>query len=91
MSDAFDDVLEVAKQAGLPLPRLLTTEREPGCAVRAAVAAGQLDVRRLDSYLKLLREAERAAQSVRERRAVERRWGRMARTILKRGPGTSRE
>jgi ribosome biogenesis GTPase len=64
---------------------------DAGCAPQAAVAAGRLDQRRLDSYLKLLREAERAGQSVRERRAVERRWGRMARAISKRGPGTSRE
>ena len=64
---------------------------DAGCALQAAVAAGRLDQRRLDSYLKLLREAERAGQSVRERRAVERQWGRMARAILKRGPGTSRE
>ena len=31
-------------------------EREPGCAVRAAVEAGTIDVRRWQSYLKLKRE-----------------------------------
>ncbi|GAA2390130.1 ribosome small subunit-dependent GTPase A [Nonomuraea africana] len=31
-------------------------DREPGCAVRAAIAAGELDERRLASYRKLLRE-----------------------------------
>ncbi|MEV5957415.1 ribosome small subunit-dependent GTPase A [Streptomyces sp. NPDC051987] len=31
-------------------------ESEPGCAVRSAVAAGELPVRRLDSYRKLMRE-----------------------------------
>jgi len=64
---------------------------DAGCALQAAVAAGRLDARRLDSYLKLLREAARAAQSVRERRAIERRWGRMHRITSRRGPGTSRE
>ena len=65
---------------------------DAGCALQIAVTAGKLDARRLDSYLKLLREAARAGQSVRERRATERRWGRMHRHIIsKRGPGTSRE
>jgi len=33
-------------------------EREPGCAVRTAVEAGALDVRRYESYLKLRRELQ---------------------------------
>jgi ribosome biogenesis GTPase len=35
---------------------------EPGCAVNAAIAAGTLEQRRLDSYRKLLAEAEWAAR-----------------------------
>ena len=33
-------------------------ETEPGCAVRRAVASGDLDARRLSNYQKLLRENE---------------------------------
>jgi ribosome biogenesis GTPase / thiamine phosphate phosphatase len=55
----------------------------PGCALEAAVAAGQLDARRLSSYLKLQREAQRAGQSLHERRESERRFGRMTRSVLK--------
>jgi ribosome biogenesis GTPase len=50
-----------------------------GCALHAAVARGHLDVRRLESYLKLKREAARAAQTPWERHQQERRFGRMAR------------
>ena len=32
-------------------------EREPGCAIRAAIAAGELDIERWDSYRKLKEEA----------------------------------
>ncbi|HEX7977137.1 MAG TPA: ribosome small subunit-dependent GTPase A [Gemmatimonadaceae bacterium] len=35
---------------------------EPGCAVRAAIAAGSLEVERLESYFKLRREIERHAR-----------------------------
>ncbi|HPK16105.1 MAG: putative ribosome biogenesis GTPase RsgA [Firmicutes bacterium ADurb.Bin248] len=38
---------------------------EPGCAVRAALARGELDARRLRSYLKLHAEEERRARAVR--------------------------
>jgi ribosome biogenesis GTPase / thiamine phosphate phosphatase len=58
-------------------------EQAPGCALEAAVAAGQLDARRLSSYLKLQREAKRAGQSLHERRESERRFGRMVRSALK--------
>ena len=84
----FDDIEALTRDCRF---RDCRHRNDAGCALQAAVAAGRLDQRRLDSYLKLLREAERAGQSVRERRAVERQWGRMARAILKRGPGTSRE
>jgi ribosome biogenesis GTPase len=32
-------------------------EREPGCAIKAAIAAGELDIARWDSYRKLKEEA----------------------------------
>ena len=58
-------------------------EGDPGCAVVAAIERGDLDERRLSSYRKLLREAAHAARTVHERREGERRFGRMARTIMK--------
>ena len=49
-----------------------THEREPGCAVRAAVEAGTLPAERLEGFLKLQREQERSEKLRAERaRAAE--------------------
>ena len=85
VSEVFDDIQELARNCRF---RDCRHRNDSGCALHAAVADERLDARRLESYLKLLREAERAAQSVRERRAIERRWGRMHRITARRGPGT---
>ncbi|MFW2405765.1 MAG: ribosome small subunit-dependent GTPase A [Gammaproteobacteria bacterium] len=45
---------------------------EPGCAVRDAIENGELDARRLQNYLKLLRENERNSASLAERRSQDR-------------------
>jgi ribosome biogenesis GTPase len=85
----FDDIEALARNCRF---RDCQHRDDAGCELHAAVADGRLDARRLSSYRKLLREAERASQSVRERRAIERRWGRMHRVTSKqRGPGTYRE
>ncbi len=87
VSAVFDDIETLARECRF---RDCRHRDDAGCALQAAVVASRLDARRLDSYLKLLREAERAGQSIRERRAIERRWGRMHRHITSRrgGPGT---
>jgi ribosome biogenesis GTPase len=63
-------------------------ETEPGCAVQDEVEQGQLNARRLASYLRLRREAEnlelRRDESRRhEIRARERSFGKMAREAIK--------
>lgn len=60
-------------------------EQEPGCAVRAAVKDGTLDVRRLESYLKLRREVRFLAlkKDVRTRRQQEKAAGRRFAVQLK--------
>ncbi|WP_126429921.1 ribosome small subunit-dependent GTPase A [Brevibacillus marinus] len=52
-TDAFADIEEWAAQCRF---RDCGHEAEPGCAVRAAVEAGELDPARLANYRKLLRE-----------------------------------
>jgi ribosome biogenesis GTPase / thiamine phosphate phosphatase len=86
VSAVFDDIETLARECRF---RDCRHHDDAGCALQAAVASGRLDARRLESYRKLVREAERASQSVRERRAIERRWGRMHRITARRGPGTS--
>jgi ribosome biogenesis GTPase len=42
-------------------------EQEPGCAIRAAIAAGELDISRWDSYRKLKEEAVDKAEMLRRK------------------------
>lgn len=49
----FDDIESLAAQCSFGN---CTHGPEPGCAVKAAVASGQLDPQRLESYFKLVRE-----------------------------------
>jgi ribosome biogenesis GTPase len=55
MASAFADIAELAEDCRF---RDCAHEAEPGCAVRAAVAAGDLDADRFASYTKLARELE---------------------------------
>jgi ribosome biogenesis GTPase len=57
---------------------------EMGCAVRSACDDGRLDSRRLESYLKLFLEAERAASPPWKRRQLHSQSGRLARAAQKR-------
>jgi ribosome biogenesis GTPase / thiamine phosphate phosphatase len=59
---------------------------EPGCAVIAAVEAGELAAERLESWQSLRREAESAARRAvaHERHAYERQFGRITREAQKR-------
>jgi ribosome biogenesis GTPase len=60
-------------------------EDEPGCAVRAAVEAGEIAPERLAGFLKLRREAEahELRSSTHEVRAHERRFSRLIRNMKK--------
>jgi ribosome biogenesis GTPase len=63
-------------------------ESEPGCAVLEAVATGVLDARRVESFLRLRKEAEnldlrRDDRRRHEIRSRERRFGKMAREAVK--------
>ena len=65
VSEVFDDIEALAKNCRF---RDCQHRDDAGCALHAAVAAGHLDARRLSSYQKLQREAERASQSLHETR-----------------------
>lgn len=52
---------------------------EPGCAVRAAIEAGELDERRLFSYFKLQREDQYNSETIAERHARARAFNKMVR------------
>lgn len=64
LDQAFDDVTTLAADCRF---RDCAHDREPGCAVRAAIASGRLLAERLESWRKLQGEAE-AAVSLQESR-----------------------
>ncbi len=69
VADVFDDVLELIAACRFSDCR---HAGEPGCAVRAAIAAGELDPRRLASFEKLEEERARTARRLEVRREKER-------------------
>jgi ribosome biogenesis GTPase len=74
---AFSDITELATRCRFSD---CTHAREPGCAVRAAVDAGEIDEKRLRGYLKLARElAEQPTPA--NRRQKDRAFGKMVRNV----------
>jgi ribosome biogenesis GTPase / thiamine phosphate phosphatase len=86
---AFVDVESLATECRF---RDCSHRHEAGCAVRSAMEDGRLDARRLESYLKLAREAERAASPPWRRRQEQSQAGRLARAAQRqRRKDTGRE
>jgi ribosome biogenesis GTPase len=89
LSEAFGDLEALARSCRF---RDCAHGDDSGCALRAAVESGALDPRRLSNFLKLQREATRAAQAEHVRREAFRRTGRLHRKMSrerdqdKRGP-----
>lgn len=77
---AFDDVERAAAECRFGDCEHRT---EPGCAVRAAIASGDLDGDRFDAYEKLQREAARAALATDAlgRRAERRKWSVITKSV----------
>lgn len=57
-------------------------DTEPGCAVQAGLADGSIDAARLQRWRKLSRENARNSESQAERRARDRRFGKMAKRVF---------
>jgi ribosome biogenesis GTPase len=57
--------------------------REPGCAVQAAVARGELSEERYASFLKLKKESDYYEMSYVEKRKKDRAFGRFIKSALK--------
>jgi ribosome biogenesis GTPase len=73
LAETFEDVDELVEGCRF---RDCTHEHEPGCAVRAALEAGELSEERWASYIKLRKEAayERRRTDVGAALAEKRRW-----------------
>jgi len=79
VTSLFGDIEELAQNSRFNDRR---HQGEKGCAVTAAVALGDVDLRRLPNCQKLLAEQGRNAETLAERRIRERNFGKMVRDVL---------
>jgi ribosome biogenesis GTPase len=90
LAQAFAEITDLAGRCRF---RDCQHDGEPGCAVTAAIAAGELDEGRLRRFQKLRREDDRATESWHERHERARGWaratsaGRERSRFKRRGPG----
>lgn len=80
IADTFEDIQALSAQCRFGDCR---HEREPGCAVQAAIEHGHLDPARLHRWRKLLAEDAFNSASLAERRTRERAFGKMVRRVMK--------
>ncbi len=79
VSETFADIDSLAKQCRFSDCQHMS---EPGCAVQQALEAGQLDLRRLNNYQKLLREQQRNSSTLAQQRAMDKQFGKLCRTTM---------
>lgn len=79
----FSDVEDMAAQCRFSD---CSHTREPGCAVRAAIEAGELDPARLERWRKLLEENDRNSLSISQARAKARNFSKMVKRTVKAKP-----
>lgn len=77
LSETFADIEELAQQCRFSD---CSHQGEPGCAVEKAIAAGTLDSRRVNNYMKLQREQARNSASLAELRSKDKQLGKMYRS-----------
>jgi ribosome biogenesis GTPase len=80
VEDVFADIVALASHCRFSDCR---HDGEPGCAVRSAIESGALDAVRVGRWQKLAAEEARNTQSLAERRARDRSFGRLARDAMK--------
>jgi len=80
VEETFSEITDLAERCRF---KDCQHENEPGCVVRAAIDSGAIDERRLANYLKLMKEQEYNQATLAERRAREREFGRMVRSVTK--------
>ena len=79
LAEAFAEIADLARLCRFSD---CTHMNEPGCAVLAAVEDGSVDHGRFVRYRKLIAEEAHNAASLDERRARDRRFGKMVKTIM---------
>ncbi len=80
LDDVFAGIVALARRCRFSDCR---HESEPGCAVRAAVESGELDAGRVKRWRKLVAEEARNTESLADRHARDRAFGKMVKRIIK--------
>jgi ribosome biogenesis GTPase / thiamine phosphate phosphatase len=80
IDETFKEIRDLARRCRF---NDCTHEHEPGCAVREAVARGELDEGRYTNYLKLVKEAEYYEMTGLEKRRKDRQFGRFIKKAKK--------
>ena len=80
IEDSFDDIVALVTSCRFSN---CTHVKEPGCAVRQAIADGALSEERLEHFLKLKKETSFNDMSYAERRKKDRNIGRMVKSVVK--------
>lgn len=84
IADLFDDITALATGCRFSDCR---HDREPGCAIHATVASGQLEATRVARWLKLQAEDAFNSASLAERRGKDRAFGKMVRNAMQEKKG----
>jgi ribosome biogenesis GTPase len=79
LDDVFADVVAVAQSCRFSDCR---HDTEPGCAIQAAIASGELEAGRVKRWRKLAAEESYNSESLAERRARSRAFGKMTRNAM---------
>lgn len=79
LADVFDDVVRIAALCRFSN---CNHDGDDGCAVAAAISAGELDARRFANYQKLNAEQAHNSRTLAERRERDRKFGRFAKSVL---------
>jgi ribosome biogenesis GTPase len=79
IDEVFADIAELARQCRFAD---CSHAAEPGCAVQGAISTGTLDPDRLRRYLKLQAEDRRNTATLAERRARDRQFGKMVKSVM---------
>ena len=87
VQSVFEDIELIAQQCKF---NDCTHQSEPGCAVCAAIEAGELDERRLESYFKLQREDKYNTETIAERHARTRAFSKMVKSHIANKPKLQR-
>jgi ribosome biogenesis GTPase len=80
LEDSFADIAALAAQCRFVDCR---HDNEPGCAIRQAIARGELDAGHYQSYLKLKAESDFNEMSYVDKRRKDKAFGKMVKSVLK--------